>query len=111
MKIYNLTPHIIHLPGMSLEPCKMVSRCTEKTIRVGEFLGIELITREYGDVTDLPEPAEGTLYIVSMLVRQALPHRQDIASPGDLIRDTNGQIIGAKNLVVNIFPSAQDVVK
>jgi len=104
MPIVNLTPHTIHLPNLSIEPSGIVPRCSEKTVVVGNFEGVELIGREYGKVSDMPELEQemDTLYIVSMLVRQTLPHRKDIASPGDLVRDETGQIIGAKNLVVNI---------
>ncbi len=101
MNIINLTPHTIHLPNLTIEPSGKVARCKEFTELAGIVSGIELIYRRYGDVEDLPDPDPDNFYIVSMMVRQALPNRYDIASPGDLIRDESGQIIGAKNLVVN----------
>ena len=101
VKIVNLTPHTVHLPDRSIEPSGIVARCQENTTFVGTFDGITLIMRYYGDVTDLPDSESGTLYIVSMLVRQASPGRDDVASPGDLLRDVSGQIVGALNLVVN----------
>jgi hypothetical protein len=99
--IINLTPHAINLPGKTIEPSGQLARCKEISRVVGNFDGIELIQRSYGEVEDLPEPQAGTLYIVSMLVRQALPDRRDLASPGDLERNETGQITGAKNLVIN----------
>lgn len=103
MNIINLTPHAIHLPNRTIEPSGQVARCQEWTLPAGTFDGIVLIRREYGAVEELPEYVHksGNLYIVSMMVRQALPERIDLASPGDLIRDESGQIIGCKNLVVN----------
>lgn len=102
----NLTPHVVHIqpegkPGFSVAPHGILARCTERTVKVGDADGVPLVIKEYGEVTDLPEPQEGVLYIVSMLVRLARPERNDIASPGDLIRDTDGKIVGCKNLTVN----------
>lgn len=97
----NLTPHAINLPSLTVPPSGKVARCAEITTRAGECEGVALVTKDFGDVSDLPDPVEGTVYIVSMKVRQALPHRHDLASPGDLTRDDKGQITGAKNLAVN----------
>ena len=99
--IINLTPHAIHIGEVTIEPSGIVPRCNEISADAGEVNGIPLIIRSYGQVSDMPEPQEDTLYIVSMLVRLALPERVDIASPGDLVRDRDGKIVGASNLVVN----------
>lgn len=99
--IINLTPHAIHVGEFTFEPSGTVARCQETTEKAGMFEGLELVRKAYGVVTDLPDEKPGTLLVVSMMVRQALPLRQDLASPGDLIRDADGKIIGAKNLVVN----------
>jgi hypothetical protein len=99
--IINLTPHAIHLPTVTIEPSGTVARCQEITVQAGTFEGTALVRKEYGQVTDLPAPEDGVLYIVSMMVRLALPDRTDLASPGDLVRDASGQIVGAKNLAVN----------
>jgi hypothetical protein len=45
----------------------------------------------------LPEPEEGTLYIVSGLVA-ATAHRSDVVSPARLKRDS-GRVIGARALL------------
>lgn len=100
-RILNLTPHVIRLPGLTLQPTGIIPRCVEESISLGSFAGVELVARKYGQVTDLPEPRQGVLLIVSMLVRLAHPEREDLASPGDLVRDGEGRILGAKNLVVN----------
>ena len=47
---------------------------------------------------DQPEPE---MYIVSALVRLAVPGRDDVASPGELVRDEKGQPIACKGLVIN----------
>lgn len=101
MKLINLTPHAINLPDRTVPPSGTVARCAEVTTSVGNIDGIELISRSYGEVTDLPAPQPETYYIVSALVRAALPERADLLSPGDVIRDADGKIIGAKNLIRN----------
>lgn len=101
MNILNLTPHAINLPGRTIPPSGTVARCAEETAQAGNIDGIEIVNRTYGAVTDLPAPQAETFYIVSALVRAALPHRKDLLSPGDVVRDADGKIIGAKNLVSN----------
>ena len=101
MKLVNLTPHEINIGGRVILPSGTVTRCEEITVRVGSFDGIELVQKEYGEVIDLPDLEWNTLYIVSAMVRMAVPGRMDLASPGDLVRDENGKIIGYKNLVIN----------
>lgn len=55
----------------------------------------------YGAVEGLPEPKAGVIYIVSALVRAAVPGRLDVASPGELVRDAAGAVVGCKGLSVN----------
>lgn len=99
--IINLTPHAINLPDRTLPPTGTVARCIEVTVPAGNIDGIEIIRRKYGEVTDLPDAQYETVYIVSALVRMARPDRHDLLSPGDTIRDADGKIIGAKNLIAN----------
>ena len=100
-KIINLTPHVINILSGNIVPSGTVARVTEIATSAGQFDGIELVHKAYGDVIDLPEPKKGVLYIVSAMVRLALPTRTDLASPGDQIRNSSGQIVGVKNLVIN----------
>lgn len=66
---------------------------------VGEVDGIPLVMTAFGAVSGLPGPQEDTLYIVSLLVKQAV-QRQDVVSPGEIVRDANGNIVGCKNFNV-----------
>jgi hypothetical protein len=100
-KIINLTPHAIVLPDRTIEPGGMIARCKEFSVGAGTINDIEIIRRRYGNVENLPEAKPDTWYIVSLLVKQVLPERKDLLSPGDLIRDEKGNIIGCKNLVAN----------
>ena len=55
----------------------------------------------YGAVVGLPEEQDGVLYIVSGLVRAALPDRKDLASPAKLVRNDKGEIVGCEALEIN----------
>ena len=101
--IKNLTPHKIILPICELEPYSdVIPRCKEMSINLDKIEGIEIIGRSYGEVENLPEPEKGVFLIVSSMIRLASPKRNDLLSPGDLIRDKDGQIIGAKNLIQSL---------
>lgn len=104
MKLINLTPHIINILNddgaeiASVEPSGTVARCTVSRELVESAHGIDFYTSVYGDVYDLPEAADGTRYIVSGLVRAALPERTDLWQPGELVRDESGRPIGCHGL-------------
>ena len=102
MDFINLTPHRINLIQKRLiEPSGTVARCAEITEDAGKIYDIPLIYRRYSDVEGLPEPKDDVMYIVSHMVRVALPERKDLISPGDLLRDCDGNILGCTNFVRN----------
>jgi len=120
MTFVNLTPHaikvcatqtvntatsgvqnIIDVPEKVFPPSGVVARCSELSTPAFIVDDVDIIRKVFGAVTGLPEPEPGTWFIVSMLVRAACPNRTDLLSPGDLVRDAAGQIIGCKNLVCN----------
>ena len=53
---------------------------------------------EYGRVHDLPQPAAGTDYVVSLLVALAARHRDDLLAPFLEIRNAEGTMIGCRFL-------------
>ncbi len=101
IKKLNYTPHTINLPNITIDPIGIVSRCKEITQAADTINGVDVITRSYGKVINAPKEHPHKVYIVSLLVRLALPHRKDLLSPGDIIRDKEGNIIGCVNLVMN----------
>jgi hypothetical protein len=105
MNIVNLTPHSLNLVTangvVSVPPSGTVARCATTSTPAGEVEGVPLVRTVYGEVAGLPDPADGTLFVVSALVRSAVPGRNDVASPGDLIRDGSGNVTGCRNLIVN----------
>jgi hypothetical protein len=104
MNIINLTPHAINFVNAESQPLLTVpasgtiARLSAKTVTVGEFDGIPVTETQYGEIVGLPEPQEGTVYIVSGLVAGQCKHRNDIFIPNELVRDSEGNIIGCKSL-------------
>lgn len=68
---------------------------------LGEDVMIPLYTQETWGVTGLPEQRDGVMLVVSGMVRAANPERMDLASPGELVRDADGRVVGCRGLVVN----------
>lgn len=99
MRIVNLTPHTINVVGaveVTIPASGTVARCREVATPVDDVNGIPVVVKTFGDVVDLPEPQADTVYIVSALVAAAAAKsgRSDVLSPGDLVRDADGKIVG-----------------
>ena len=110
--LVNKTPHPITLvledgAKITLEPVLPTPRVSSSSVKTANYVitddsGVEhTITREapvFGEVVDLPEPQEGVLYIVSMLVAARAQNRTDLVSPGRQLRNEAGQVIGCAGL-------------
>jgi len=57
----------------------------------------------FGEAEGLPPQEEGTIYIVSSLVCQAYPDRDDFFIPDQTVRDKEGRIVGCHSLSQNPF--------
>lgn len=105
MNLINLTPHSIHICGAdnaivrTIQASGTQARCAVTTTPVGDVDGIPLVMTVFGAVSGLPEPESDTMYIVSLLVKQAV-QRQDVVSPGEMVRNPDGTILGCKNFNV-----------
>lgn len=99
----NLTPHPVNVVDgedravLTIQPEPTPARVATTTSVVGTHDGVPIIETAFGEVTDLPEPQAGTLYVVARLVIQAAPDRTDLVAPGDLVRDGEGRIVGCRN--------------
>lgn len=97
----NLTPHdiaIITESGNSVFPATgKVARVKVESKEVGRVAGIPVMKNFYSDVEGLPDPEKGTYYLVSKIVADAVPDRDDVLIPNDSVRDENGRIIGCRN--------------
>jgi hypothetical protein len=107
----NLTPHEITVlvpggPDLILPPSGQIARVamTRETV-VGPD-GVECHVSIPGPVEGLPFPEEGVVLVVSALVRTQpyLRDRNDIASPGPLVRDEKGQPKGCQGLEYTSMP-------
>jgi hypothetical protein len=103
MKIVNLTPHdMVVRSGEDFVtiPSSGVARCAEIRHRMGAIAdtGIQRFAVAYSAVDGLPAPQADTIFIVSAIVRQAVPDRIDVYSPSGLVRDADGRVIGCEGL-------------
>ena len=110
--LMNYTPHTIHLQtplGMAAIRSDGEARVSEEVSEVitlgwdeygdcGMSQSVPLAVKRYGAVSGLPEPRQHVLYIVSTLVQLACPHRSDLVSPDQVIRDAGGRVIGCKGV-------------
>jgi len=118
-RIVNLTPHTITILSQDGEtlaqipPSGTVARVSMGREHVGSlsYQGAEipLVRPSYGEVEGLPElPEPDTLYVVSVLVAQALADDPTWrgrllvpdTGPGSVVRDADGRIVGVRYLQV-----------
>ena len=116
VKLVNLTPHeVVVLDDannivLRVPPSGKVARVATKEELVGTVNGVPVFRTTYGAIEGLPEPEPGTVYIVSLLVLQALQahkiKRDDVVAPNTsptpngAVRDAQGRIIGVRSFVV-----------
>lgn len=126
MKLVNLTPHEITIyttssvevvdikgykalnvkagekPALILPPSGVIARASEVVERLPQIeiegLEIPLIHKTMGDPVNLPEPVEGTMYIVSLATAKAATGRDDLLVVGESCRDSEGHIRGCVSL-------------
>ena len=100
MKLINLTPHPINVivdgQVVNQYPSMGVLRASSCSRIIGEVDGIQLSKVTYGEVTGLPEPKQGVMYIVSRAIKKSVPDRDDCIVPNLLVRDKNGNITGCR---------------
>ena len=109
-QIINLTPHAVKIVRegrtlVTIEPSGEVARVHTVNRPLGVVVvggvDVPLMGQSYGETTGLPRPVGDTLLLVSSLVRAANPDRGDLVSPGTLVRDKMGRVVGAEGLVIN----------
>lgn len=104
MKLRNLCPHplsILRHDGsilaLPVEGCQVPRRAV-----VLEHLwwkeGMDLARTTLGPVENLPAPEPETWLIVSTMVAEGAPEREDLVSPGEAVRDDAGRVVGARGL-------------
>ena len=105
MKFINLTPHDVTIVDGETKhtfPKQGLARVQTIPLNPTMLGGIPFFTTTYGGTEGLPEPQEGIIFIVSMVVAQANPERRDIvfpaSDPANSVRDEKGNLIGFKAL-------------
>jgi len=101
MKFINLTPHDVTVVGVSgnrtFAKSGTIARVSQISSLVEVVDGIDIKTVRYGEVVNLPSEVDGVRYIVSTMVKNAVNGRIDLVSPGEMVRDANGVVIGCKD--------------
>lgn len=105
--IINMTPHPIIILDDANNVIKTIPasgsliRLKASTIDAGFNVDdIKVTTTKFGEPEGLPDYKLGTFYVVSQLVKSALPNRTDLLVPAEVQRDANGYIIGCRSLGV-----------
>lgn len=100
MKVINMTPHDVNIVGgLTYPKSGLQIRLAVKTVQCEPLPdGTPTSKTEFGEPEGLPEFEDGTYYIVSQLVKNALPGRTDLLVPAEVVRDEAGVIVGAKSL-------------
>lgn len=102
-RVVNCTPHPVTIVSdgavvRSIPPSGEVARLSVNTEPAGVVRGIPVTRTVFGEPVGLPEPKLGTCYIVSQLVKNALPERDDLVVPAEVVRDAAGNIVGCRSL-------------
>ena len=103
--IINKTPHPVNIVGLDGSIARVYER-DATPIRLKQTVvedvplpdGTPTTRTVFGEPEGLPDFVEGTFYIVSQLVKSALPGRDDLLVPAEVVRDGEGNIIGCKSL-------------
>jgi hypothetical protein len=117
VKLVNTTPHPVHIidpeyykyPSklkprvkLTIKPSGIVARLEHKSYLkeriIADEVLIDITHTDYFAVRDLPSPKKGTLYLVSKMVAEALPERDDLLIISGLVRGEGGKIIGCRSL-------------
>lgn len=102
----NLTPHMLNIiaaDGSTIyniapEGNDNIARVSSTSNIVGTINGINVSRQTFGKVMGLPDAQDGVVYIVSRMVKDRVPDRNDVMVPGAPVRDSEGKIIGANGL-------------
>jgi hypothetical protein len=101
--LVNLTPHTLNLIAadgstVDVPPSGNIARVSSTSAIVATVNGINISRQTFGKVMDLPDAQDDVVYIVSRMVKDRVPDRDDVVVPGVPFRDTDGKVIGAWGL-------------
>jgi hypothetical protein len=100
--VKNFTPHIVNIfdgeASVTYPVDGPAPRLATVRTSLGTVGGHEMVRTAFGALEGLPPREEGVILIVSAMVAEAAPERDDLASPGEARRDEGGKIVGATGL-------------
>lgn len=107
--LVNLTPHAISIyangvVAQTVPASGQVARLSVVTEKGRDLftaesaVGIPTSVSHYGEPENIPAPENNVVFIVSQLVKAAFPARTDLATPGPLVRNDKGEVIGCNGL-------------
>ena len=106
MKVINLTDHDVNVCDYygniitTYEPSGKEARVTHGYKTVGYINGFPLVERVNEHLTNLPEPQEGVVYIVSHIVLNYCKDRKDLIAPTEQVT-RYGRVIGCQSFMSN----------
>ncbi|WP_277670992.1 hypothetical protein [Saccharomonospora viridis] len=117
MRIINLTPHPVRIYGedtpdqvedlddgvvLTLEPSGQFARLGESVTGedtvVTEEAEIPVSLVSYAEIEGLPEPQEGTVFVVPLMTALAAARRDDLLVPYEQVRNKEGTVVGCRRL-------------
>lgn len=112
MNIHNLTPHEVVIMAEDgnilavIPPTGQVARASQTDTPSGEVeingVSVPVVMTGYGEVSGLPEPTEGVVFVVSALTAIAARAQgrsvEDLLLTSSPVRDETGRIIGCRQL-------------
>ena len=105
MRIVNLTPHEVKIVDggnnvVAVFPSDGVARACQHDVPAGEIESIPVIKTEFGEVSGLPEPTGGVVFIVSRITVEAAQAQgrstDDLLVTSGAVRDSQGRIVGCR---------------
>jgi hypothetical protein len=104
MTIHNATPHAVNIVDAENKVIKVfpkedfLIRLSVQTQPSAPINGVPTSKTVFGDAQGLPDFEEGKYYIVSQLIKSALPERLDLLVPAEVVRSNEGKILGCRSL-------------
>lgn len=97
-KLINLTNHDINevYTGTRIPTSLNQARVNTYKEQVDTIHGMPVFDIKSNGVIGVPEPVEGTIYIVSALVLRHAKGRTDLICPGNPVRNEKGNVIGCQ---------------
>lgn len=101
--IINKTPHDVNIVDAEGEKIKTFKsegtiRLSSQIERINQIGDVPISKTKYGEPEGLPEYQKGIYYIVSQLVKNAIPGRVDFLVPAEVMRDDSGKVLGCLSL-------------